>query len=204
MTPIRVVIADDHTPVREGLKQLLRNAGGIEVVGEAINGVEVIERLRATDAHLLVLDLSMPGTSSLELVRQVHAQKPQLRILAIGMQGQWPEGERAMRAGAAGYVAKDCLPRTLVDAVRKVAAGETYAPTGASTPLHAALSDREFQVLKLIGEGKAAADIAGLLDLSPKTVAAHRASILQKLGLETQAQLVRYAITQRLVDDGTG
>lgn len=210
---IRLVLADDHTIVREGLKQLLGAAGDLQVVGEAQNGHEVIERVRALDFDVLLLDMSMPGKSGIELIRQVHAEKPKLRILVLSMHEEHQYAVRAIRAGAAGYLTKESASRQLVDAIRKVAAGGAFissevaqqlalgAMPGATGPLHASLSDREFQIFQLIAGGKSVSDIAGRLNLSVKTVSTHKANVLQKMNMSTQAELIRYALTHRLVDD---
>ena len=210
---IRLVLADDHTIVREGLKQLLGAAGDLQVVGEAQDGHEVIERIRALDFDVLLLDMSMPGKSGIELIRQVHAEKPKLRILVLSMHEEHQYAVRAIRAGAAGYLTKESASRQLVEAIRKVAAGGAFissevaqqlalgAMPGATGPLHASLSDREFQIFQLIAGGKSVSDIAGQLNLSVKTVSTHKANVLQKMNMSTQAELIRYALTHRLVDD---
>ena len=212
---IRIVVADDHTIVREGLKQLLAAAGDLEVVGEAQNGHEVIERIRALDFDLLLLDMSMPGKSGIELIKQVRSEKAKLKILVLSMHEAHQYAVRAIRAGAAGYLTKESASRALVDAIRQVASGGAYlsaevaqqlalgAMPDAQGPPHASLSDREFQIFKLIGEGKSVSDIAERLHLSVKTVSTHKANILQKMNMTTQAELIRYAISERLVDDGS-
>jgi DNA-binding NarL/FixJ family response regulator len=211
---IRIVVADDHTIVREGLKQLLGAAGDLTVVGEAQNGHETLERVRALEFDLLLLDMSMPGKSGIELIRQVRAEKPRLRILVLSMHEEHQYAVRAIRAGAAGYLTKESASRQLVEAIRKVASGGAFisaeiaqqlalgAMPDAKGPLHAALSDREFQVFKLIADGKSVSDIAERLNLSVKTVSTHKSNILQKMNMTTTAELIRYAINQRLVDDG--
>ena len=211
---IRLVVADDHTIVREGLKQLLGAAGDLAVVGEAQNGHEVMERVRSLDFDLLLLDMSMPGKSGIELIKQVRAEKPKLRILVLSMHEEHQYAVRAIRAGAAGYLTKESATRQLVDAIRKVASGGAFisaevaqqlalgAMPDAKGPLHGTLSDREFQVFKLIAEGKSVSDIAERLNLSVKTVSTHKSNILQKMNMTTQAELIRYAINERLVDDG--
>ena len=210
---IRLVLADDHTIVREGLKQLLGAAGDLQVVGEAQNGHEVIERIRALDFDVLLLDMSMPGKSGIELIRQVHAERPKLRILVLSMHEEHQYAVRAIRAGAAGYLTKESASRQLVDAIRKVASGGAFissevaqqlalgAMPGATGPLHATLSDREFQIFQLIASGKSVSDIAERLNLSVKTVSTHKANVLQKMNMTTQPELIRYALTHRLVDD---
>jgi DNA-binding NarL/FixJ family response regulator len=211
---IRIVLADDHTIVREGLKQLLGAAGDLDVVGEACNGLEVMERVRALTFDLLLLDMSMPGKSGIELIRQVRSEKPKLRILVLSMHEEHQYAVRAIRAGAAGYLTKESASRALVDAIRKVASGGAFisaevaqqlalgAMPDATGPLHGKLSDREFQVFKLISEGKSVSDIAERLNLSVKTVSTHKANILNKMGMSTQAELIRYAIEERLLDEG--
>jgi len=214
MGMIRVMVADDHTIVREGLKQLLGAAGDIEVVAEAQNGDEVIERVRSPGLDVLVLDMAMPGTSGLELVKQVHAERPELRMLVLSVHEEHQYAMRAIRAGAAGWLAKAGASSQLVPAIRKVAAGGAYlspelaeqlalgAMPDAKGPPHASLSDREFQVFQMLAEGKSVADIAERLTLSVKTVSTHKANILQKMGLATTGELIRYALAHRLVEGG--
>jgi DNA-binding NarL/FixJ family response regulator len=210
---IRIVVADDHTIVREGLKQLLAAAGDLEVVAEASNGHEVVERVRELDFDLLLLDMSMPGRSGIELIKLVRSERPKLRILVLSMHEEHQYAIRAIRAGAAGYLTKESASQQLVEAIRKVAAGGAFisaevaqqlalgAMPGAEGELHEKLSDREFQILKLVAEGLSMGDIAERLALSVKTVSTHKANILQKMGLGTTAELIRYALTHRLVDD---
>jgi len=209
---IRVVIADDHTIVRDGLKHLLRAAGDIDVAGEARNGNEALERVRALTFDVLLMDMSMPGKSGIELIRQVHAEKPKLRILVLSMHEEHQYAVRAIRAGAAGYVTKESATLQLVEAIRKVAGGGAFisaevaqqlalgAMPGGDGPLHGKLSDREYQILLLIAEGKSISEIAEQLFLSVKTVSTHKSNILQKMNLSTQGDLIRYAITNNLVE----
>ena len=210
---IRIVVADDHTIVREGLKQLLTAAGDLEVVAEAQNGHEVVERVRALDFDVLLLDMSMPGKSGIELIKQVHGEKPKLRILVLSMHEEHQYAVRAIRAGAAGYLTKEGASSQLVQAIRKVAGGGAYissavaeqlalgAMPDAKGPPHASLSDREFQIFRMIAEGKSVSDIAERLNLSVKTVSTHKANILQKMNMSTQAELIKYALTHRLVEE---
>src|SRR5262249_12392098 len=151
----RIVVADDHTIVREGLKQILAAAPGLQVVGEACDGNEVMERVRTLDFDLLLLDMSMPGRSGIELIKLVHAEKPRLRTLVLSMHEEHQYAVRAIRAGASGYLTKESASRQLVEAIRKVASGGAFisaevaqslalgAMPGSQGPLHAALSDRE-------------------------------------------------------------
>jgi DNA-binding NarL/FixJ family response regulator len=213
---IRIVLADDHTIVREGLKQTLAAAGDLQVVGEAQNGHEAMERVRTLDFDVLLLDMSMPGKSGIELVKQVHAEKPKLRVLILSMHEEHQYAVRAIRAGAAGYLTKESASRQLVDAIRKVAGGGAFisaevaqqlalgAMPDAKGPLHGTLSDREFQIFLAIASGKSVSDIAERLNLSVKTVSTHKSNILQKMNMTTQAELIRYALTHRLVEDSGG
>ena len=210
---IRIVVADDHTIVREGLKQLLSAADDLQVVGEAQNGHEVMERVRGLDFDLLLLDMSMPGKSGIELIKQARGERPKLKILVLSMHEENQYAVRAIRAGASGYLTKESASRQLVDAIRKVASGGAFisaevaqqlalgAMPDAQGPPHAALSDREYQIFMLIAGGKSISDIAAQLNLSAKTVSTHKANILQKMNLETTVDLVRYALSHRLVDD---
>ena len=208
---IRIVVADDHTIVREGLKQILASANDLEVVGEASDGHEAMERVRALDFDLLLLDMSMPGKSGIELIKQVHAEKPKVKILILSMHEEQQYAVRAIRAGASGYLTKDSASRQLVEAIRKIAGGGAFisaevaqqlalgAMPDAKGPLHAALSDREYQVFMLIAEGRSISDIAEQLNLSVKTVSTHKANVLQKMNMSTTGELIRYAIANGLV-----
>ena len=210
---IRIVVADDHTIVREGLKQLLAATGGLQVVGEAQDGREVMERVRSLDFDLLLLDMSMPGRSGIELIKLVRAEKPRLKVLILSMHEESQYAVRAIRAGASGYLTKESASRQLVEAIRKVAAGGAFisaevaqqlalgAMPDVKGPPHTALSDREFQIFRMIADGLSVSDIAARLNLSVKTVSTHKANILQKMNMGSQAELIRYAITHRLVDD---
>lgn len=210
---IRIVIADDHTILREGLKQLLASAEGIEVVGEAVDGHAVMERVRNVEFDVLLLDLSMPGKSGMELIRQVKSERPRLRILVLSMHAEQQYAVRAVRAGASGYLTKESAATQLVAAIRKVAAGGAFispevaeqlalrAMPQAEGPPHASLSDREYEVFRLLVSGKTVTDIADRLNLSVKTVSTHKARLLEKMGMATQADLIRYAIGHGLTDD---
>jgi DNA-binding NarL/FixJ family response regulator len=209
---IRIVLADDHTIVREGLKQLLQAADGLEIVGEARDGHEAMKAVRELDFDLLLLDMSMPGKSGIELIKQVRAEKPKLRILILSMHEERQYAIRAIRAGASGYLTKESASRQLVEAIRKVASGGAFisaevaeqlalgAMPDAKGALHEALSDREFQVFRMLAEGKSVSDIAERLHLSVKTVSTHKANILQKMRMETVGDLIRYALAHRLVE----
>jgi DNA-binding NarL/FixJ family response regulator len=210
---IRVVIADDHSIVREGLKQLLSAAGDLEIVGEARDGQETLQLVRDNEVDVLLIDLSMPGRSGMELIKQVKGEKPKLRLLVLSMHAEHQYAVRAIRAGASGYLTKDSATTLLVPAIRKVAGGGAFisaevaealalsAMPHAEGPPHALLSDREYQVFQLLVSGRAVTDIAAELNLSVKTVSTHKARLMEKMGLANQSELVRYAIRHRLVDD---
>jgi DNA-binding NarL/FixJ family response regulator len=212
----RIVVADDHTIVREGLKQILAGAEDFQIVGEARDGHEVMARVRELDFDLLLLDMSMPGKSGIELIKQVRAEKPKAKILVLSMHEEHQYAVRAIRAGAAGYLTKESASRQLVEAIRKVAGGGAFissevaqelalgAMPDAKGPPHALLSDREFQVFLMIASGKAISDIAEQLNLSVKTVSTHKANILQKMNMSTPGDLIRYAIAHRLVEGADG
>jgi DNA-binding NarL/FixJ family response regulator len=212
---IRVVIADDHTIVREGLKQLLGAASDLEVVGEARNGHEVLAIVRERDIDVLLLDLSMPGKGGMELIKQIKGERPKLRILVLSMHAEHQYAVRAIRAGASGYLTKDAASTQLVSALQKVAGGGAYisaevaeqlalsAMPRAEGPPHTSLSDREYQVFQLLVSGISVSDIALRLNLSVKTVSTHKARLMEKMGVANQTELVHYAIRHQLVDDST-
>ncbi|MBK7660902.1 MAG: response regulator transcription factor [Betaproteobacteria bacterium] len=209
----RVVIADDHTIVREGLRRILEGQEGIEVSGEAVNGHEVMERVRAGAFDLLLLDLSMPGKSGIELIKQVRDEAPRLRILVLTMHEEDQYAVRAIRAGAQGYLTKESAPSQLVSAIRRIAEGRPYISANVAEQLaldvmpgsdeepHKHLSDREFEIFQLLVGGRGVSEIAGQLHLSVKTVSTHKTRILQKMNAQSVADLVRYAIRNRLSPD---
>ena len=210
---IRIVVADDHTIVREGLKQLLSAASDLRIVGEAQTGHEVLERVRGLEFDVLLLDMSMPGKSGIELIKQVRGEKPKLRVLVLSMHEEQQYAVRAIKAGASGYLTKDSAAVQLVAAIRKVAAGGAFITEAVAEQLalgampqteglpHRALSDREFEVFREIVSGKTVSAIAAQLNLSVKTVSTHKARIMQKMSMSNPAELIRYAIRHQLVDD---
>ena len=210
---IRVVIADDHRILREGLKQLLQSAPDLTVVGEADDGHEALARVRGTDFDVLLLDMSMPGKSGMELIRQVKAERPKLRVLVLSMHEEHQYAVRSIRAGASGYLTKESAALELVAAIRKVAGGGAYISAEvaeqlalasmprAEGPPHTLLSDREYQVFRRLVAGAAVTQIAGDLNLSVKTVSTHKARLMEKLGVGNQAELIHYALKHRLSDD---
>jgi DNA-binding NarL/FixJ family response regulator len=208
-----VVIADDHQILREGLKQLLQAAGDLDVVGEAGDGFEVLDRVRREEFDVLLLDMSMPGKSGVELIKQVKAEKPKLRILVLSMHEEHQYAVRAIRAGASGYLTKESAASQLVAAIRKVGGGGAYitpevaerlaqdAMPHAQGPLHASLSDREFEVFHMLVDGMSVNEIAARLHLSAKTISTHKARLMEKLGVDSTADLVHYAVRHKLLDD---
>jgi DNA-binding NarL/FixJ family response regulator len=210
---IRVVLADDHKMVRAGLKEILADTGDMDVVGEATNGLEVMARVREMPFDVLVLDMSMPGRSGIELIRQVKAEKPALRILVLSMHSEEQYAVRALKAGASGYLTKEGAADELVAAIRRIAGGGAYVTPetaqrlalgldeGREGPPHAALSDREMQVFLMIAAGKTVSEVADSLTLSVKTVSTHKTRIMQKLNINNQSELIRYALRHHLIDD---
>ena len=210
---IRVLLADDHAIVRAGLKGILADTGDIEVAGEAANGQEVLARVSAQDFDVAVLDLTMPGRNGIELIKLVKAEKPKLRILVLSMHSEEQYAVRALKAGASGYLSKDSAADQLVAAIRRIAGGGAYvtpetaerlalgAAPRAETAAHTLLSDREFQVFRMIASGASVGQIARELSLSVKTISTHKTRIMDKMGLANQAELIRYALEHRLLDE---
>jgi DNA-binding NarL/FixJ family response regulator len=209
---IRIVLADDHAIVREGLKRIVGDVQDFQVAGEAADGTEVMRVVRETEFDVLVLDLSMPGRSGMELIKLVKAEKPRLRILVLSMHQEMQYAVRAIKSGASGYLTKESAPAQLEQAIRKIAAGGAYisaevaeqlalgAMPGSQTLPHQSLSDREFEVFRALVAGEGVSDIAAKLNLSVKTVSTHKANLMQKLGLANQTELVRYALKNGLAD----
>ena len=213
---ISVLVADDHKLVREGLKGILAAAEDLRVAGEAASGDEALALVRANDYDLALVDMSMPGVSGIELIRRLRLEKPALRILVLSMHGEQQYAARALKAGAAGYLTKDSASEQLVGAIRKVAAGGLYITAAAAESLvsetaaggtaapHASLSDREFEIFRLLAGGHGPTEIAERLHVSVKTVSTHKARILQKMNLDSTAALVRYALEHDLLDGKPG
>ena len=209
---IRVLIADDHAVVRQGLKQILGDTPEMLVAGEATNGQEALDKVRAEVWDVVVLDISMPDRSGLDILKELQSERPKLPVLVLSMYSEDQFAVRVLKAGAHGYLTKDSAPDELVKAIRKVVSGGTYVSaflaeklafeigTDSSKLPHEALSDREFQVLRLIAAGKSVKEIAAELYLSVKTASTYRARLLQKMNLETNAELIHYAIQNRLID----
>lgn len=207
---IRLVIADDHAIVRGGLKQIFALVPDFEVVGEAVNGSEVLDCLRLQPFDLLLLDLNMPGISGADLIARVMAHRRDLPVLVLSMHNEPQVAARMLRAGAAGYITKDCEPDILLAAIRKVAAkGRYIAPelaekmvfdvtSTAQRPLHSLLSNREFEVFGLLISGKSVNEIATQLAISNKTVSTHKVRLMEKMQLSNMTDLLRYAIEHKI------
>ncbi|MEM5344962.1 response regulator [Paraburkholderia azotifigens] len=210
---IKVLLADDHTLVRDGLRHILQSASGFDVAGEACDSATTVALVRATDAHVLVLDLSMPGRNGIDLIRQIKDEEPALRILVLTMHAEQQYAVRAFKAGASGYMTKESASAELVGAVTKVAAGGVYVSLAmaerfaqnlnepAEALPHQRLSDREFDVFRRIVAGQTITEIAHKLCLSVKTVSTHKTRILEKMQMPNENGLVRYAIRHKLIDD---
>lgn len=209
---IRIVIADDHAIVREGLKRIVSEADDMQVLAEAADGTEVMQRVRELEFDVLVLDLSMPGRSGMELIKLAKAERSRLRILVLSMHQEMQYAVRAIKSGASGYLTKESAPAQLVQALRKIAAGGAYisaevaeqlalgAMPGGPAASHETLSAREFEVFRLLAGGVSVTHIAGRLNLSVKTVSTHKANLMQKMSLHNQSELLRYAIQHGLAE----
>lgn len=207
---IRVLIAEDHTLVREGIKQLLAMAADIEVAGEASNGDVLLELLRQQKCDLLLLDMTMPGPHGIDMIKRIAAMSPAPRILVLTMHNETQIASRALKAGASGFATKDSDPTMLLAAIRKVAAGGRYIDPaiadrmvfeiglGDNRAPHETLSEREFQIFEMLVSGQTVTDIAERLKISAKTVSTHKIRLMQKLSANSVADLVRYAMEREL------
>jgi two-component system invasion response regulator UvrY len=208
---IRILIADDHPVVRQGLKQVLADEPDMEVVGEAANANEVLEKTRSEPCDIVLLDITMPGRGGLEVLKDLKRERAKLPVLVLSMHPEDQFGVRVLKAGAAGYLTKESAPEELVKAIRKVCSGGKYVSpllaeqlashldSGQQAEPHETLSDREYQVLCLIASGKRVGDIANDLSLSVKTISTYRLRILEKMELRTNAELTRYALERHLI-----
>ena len=208
---IRVFIVDDHVIVRQGLRRILEEAEDIEVVGEAANGVEALKRIHTLEWDVMLLDISMPEKGGEDTLKQLMEENKNARVLILSMYAEDQYAIRLTKAGASGYLTKDVVPEQLIKAIRQVVGGKKFiSPSlaellllecnpGSGKPLHATLSDREYQVLKLLGSGKKVSEIAAALSLSVKTVSTYRAHILEKMNLKNNAELTFYVIQNGLL-----
>ncbi len=209
---IRVFIADDHAIVREGLKQILAESPDIIVAGEAENGLDAIKLFRKSKCHVMLLDISMPDRSGIDVLKQVKKENPEIAVLMLSMHREDQYAIRSLKAGASGYLTKQSAPKELVTAIRQVATGQKYVSAALAqelaiaigddheTALHDTLSDREYQTLTMIASGKTVSAIAEELSLSVKTISEYRARLLVKMKLKNSAELTHYAIKNQLIE----
>jgi DNA-binding NarL/FixJ family response regulator len=209
---LKVLIVDDHAMIRVGLKQVLLKTFENAVIGEAENAEEALELIRRKNWDLVVMDITMPGRSGLDILKDVQLARPALPVLIMSMHGEDQFAIRVLKAGAAGFITKHSAPEELVSAIRKILGGGKYASKAVSEKLiqnlgresgklpHENLSDRELQVLCMFALGKINKEVAADLSLSVKTVSTYRARILEKMGMKTNAELTRYAIKNGLVE----
>ncbi len=209
---IKVLIADDHPIVRQGLRQILSGIPDMAVAGEAVNGQEALAQVHAGGWDVLVLDITMPDRSGFDILKEVKYEQPHLPVLVLSIHAEEQFAVRLLKAGASGYLTKENAPDELVKAIRKVVSGGKYISrslaetlaynldVASDRPRHETLSDREFQVMQLMASGKTLTEIAETLSLSPKTVSTYRTRLLEKLNLRTNAEIIRYAIENGLIE----
>jgi two-component system, NarL family, invasion response regulator UvrY len=209
---VRILMVDDHAILRRGLKEILAREIKDMTCGEAASAQEAMAQAGSHSWDLVILDVSMPGRSGIDMLRDLKKLRPKLPVLVLSMHPEAQYGKRVLKAGAAGYMNKESAPGELVRAVRKILAGGRYVSPAlaerlaldlgapADPPTHETLSDRELEVLRMIGAGKTLSQIAALLHLSAATVSTYRARILKKMNLTSTAELMRYALSNRLVD----
>ncbi|MCX7879999.1 MAG: response regulator transcription factor [Ignavibacteria bacterium] len=208
---IKIIIADDHAVVRTGLKQIIEQDIGLRVTGEASSGFELVEKISEGQYDVVILDISMPGKDGLATLKEIKKINPKLPVLIFTVYPEDQYAIRLLKAGASGYLNKECEPEKLIEAIYKVASGRKYVSEHLaellaskleetnSTPLHEQLSDREYQVMCLIASGKTIKEIAKELDLSANTVSTYRIRILEKMGFKNNAEITHYAIKNGLV-----
>jgi DNA-binding NarL/FixJ family response regulator len=208
---IKVLVADDHPVVREGLKQILSEAQDIKVTAEAEDGHEILDKARNQEFDVIVLDITMPGMMGLDVLKQLKSEKPELPVLILSMHPEEQYAIRVLRAGASGYLTKGSAPDKLTEAIRKLYRGGRYVSSSLAERLaaelggdltklpHQTLSDREYQVMCLIASGKTVTQVAEQLALSVKTVSTYRTRILEKMRMQSNAELTHYAIENKLV-----
>lgn len=208
---IRLAIADDHPIVREGLRRIACEDEGISVVGEASTGAELFRLLAAAAVDVVLLDVSMPGASFIVTLRELRSRHPTVKVLVLSAHPEDQWAARSLQGGASGYLTKDHSPDQLVQAIRRVARGGKYVSESMAERLagmvdggmtrapHERLSDREFEVLRALGSGMLVKDVAAQLRISAKTVSTYRARLLEKMGLESKADLVRYVAAHELL-----
>lgn len=209
---INVLIADDHSIIRKGLKQILDDTNDMRVTGEAESGIQAIQMIQDGNYDVVLLDIMLPDKHGIEVLKQLRQYKPQLPVLILSMYPEEQYALRSLKAGAAGYLNKQSAPAQLVTAIRQVANGKKYISTQLAEELaegltqgfqelsHQTLSNREYQTLCLMASGKKLSEMAKIMSLSPKTVSVYRARLLEKMKLKTNAEAIHYAITNHLID----
>ena len=209
---IKILIADDHTMFREGLKHILAECPDLVVTDEANNGQEVLDKIWKNDYDMVLLDITMPGMTGLEALKQLKNDKPKLPVLILSMHPEEQYAVRVLRAGASGYLTKESAPDELITAIRKISQGRKYITPSlaerlasefeadSEKPLHDILSDREYEVLRMIAAGKTVKDIAKELSLSIKTISTYRTRIMEKMNMKTNAEVMHYVIKHQLLD----
>ena len=209
---IKILIADDHGIIRKGIKQILSRTSDIEVTAEASTGQEALEKIWTSHFDLVILDISLPGRNGLEILKQIRSQKPKLPVLILSMYPEEQYAVRVLRAGASGYLTKESDKNELVEAIRRIAEGKKYITPSLAEKLaselepsndkalHERLSDREYHILCLIAKGKSSNEFAEELALSVKTVSTHRARVLEKMGMKSNAELTYNAVQSKLVE----
>jgi two-component system, NarL family, invasion response regulator UvrY len=209
---INILIADDHTMFREGLKHILAEYPDLVVADEASNGQEVLDKIWKNNYDMVLLDITMPGMTGLEVLKQLKNDKPKLPVLILSMHPEEQYAIRVLRAGASGYLTKESAPDELITAIRKISQGRKYITSSLAErlateveadtekPLHDILSDREYQVLRMIAEGKTVKHIAKELSLSVKTVSTYRTRVMEKMNMKTNAEVMHYVIKHQLLD----
>lgn len=209
---MRILIADDHSVVRRGIREILADQPDMDVAGEACTAHELLDILKNQVCDVVVLDIGLPGRSGLEVLDQLREQHPKIPVLIHTMHPEEQFAVRALRAGAAGYLTKDSAPTELVQALRKITSGRKYVGAALAEqlatsmdmrsvgPLHEALSDREFEVFRCLAAGQTVSEIGQQLSLSVKTISTYRARILVKMKMKNNAELMRYALHEKIVD----
>ena len=209
---IKILIADDHTMFREGLKHILAEYPDLVVTDEANNGQEVLDKIWKNNYDMVLLDITMPGMTGLEALKQLKNDRPKLPVLILSMHPEEQYAVRVLRAGASGYLTKESAPDELITAIRKISQGRKYITPSlaerlasefeadSEKPLHDILSDREYQVLRMIAEGNTVKHIAKELSLSIKTVSTYRTRIMEKMKMKTNAEVMHYVIKHHLLD----
>ncbi len=209
---LKILVADDHPIVRQGIKQIIADTTDMVVAGEAANGQEVLNAVKENPYDVILLDIAMPGPNSMDILKQLKKDKPQIAVLILSIYPEEQYAVRTLKAGASGYLTKESVPDELVEAIRKVSKGGKYITSSLAESLatilikedqglpHTILSDREYQVLLMISSGKTNKEIADELSLSVKTISTHHTRILNKMNMRTNAELIHYVIKHELED----